>query len=238
MSNSLGKFISFVDSDDWIDLDLYNVMLENAVVTNSDIVICGILNEYENYICSNKRYSYMFSNEISKEKAISLLSRSEANNYMISPVVWNKVYRKELLIENNVTFLDDSYWEDNLFSFQIFTKANKISIVPQVCYHYYQREKSITNSFSKKHIDDLLIAFKMLKQFLEENLIDTKYQHEFYSYFDRAISSLLDMLFKGEQTLDIQKKYIIYLYEQFNKYFSIPTAISYMDIARIKKLFI
>lgn len=148
----------------------------------------------------------MYSNEISKEKAISLLSRSEANNYMISPVVWNKIYRKELLIENNVCFLENSYWEDNLFSFQIFTIANKISIVPHVCYHYYQREKSITNSFSKKHIDDLLIAFKMLKLFLKENHIDTKYQQEFYSYFDRAISSLLDMLFKGEQTLDMQKK--------------------------------
>ncbi len=238
ISSSQGEFISFVDSDDWIDLDLYKVMLENAVSTNSDIIICGIQNEYENCISSKERYSYIFPNEISKEKAISLLSRSEANNYMISPVVWNKIYKRTLLTENNVTFLENSYWEDNLFSFQIFTKTNKISIVPHICYHYYQREQSITNTFSKKHIDDLIIAYKMLKSFLKENSIDTKYQKEFYSYLDRAISSLLDMLFKGEPTVDMQKKYIIYLYTQFSNNFSISTAISYLDIARIKRLFI
>lgn len=238
ISHSLGKFISFVDSDDWIDLDLYKVMLENAVNTNSDIIICGVQNEYENCICSKERYSYTYSNEISKEKAISLLSRSEANNFMISPVVWNKIYKKNLLTENNITFLGNSYWEDNLFSFQIFTKAKKISIVPCVCYHYYQRENSITNTFSKKHIDDLIISYKILKSFLEENSIDAKYQKEFYSYLDRAIASLLDILFKGEPTVSMQKKYIIYLYTQFSNNFSISTAISYLDITRIKRLFI
>lgn len=238
ISHSSSKFISFVDSDDWIDLDLYKVMLENAANTNSDIIICGVQNEYENCICSKERYRYIYSNVISKEKAISLLSRSEANNYMISPVVWNKIYKKNLLTENNITFLGNSYWEDNLYSFQIFTQAKKISIVPSVYYHYYQRENSITNTFSKKHIDDLIISYKMLKSYLEENSFDVKYQKEFYSYLDRAIASLLDILFKGESTVSMQKKYIIYLYTQFSNNFSISTAISYLDITRIKRLFI
>lgn len=233
-----GEYIAFVDSDDWIDLDLYKVMLKCANNTFSDIVICGVQNEHENYVCSTERYVYPYPNDLSRDTAIRLLSRSESNNYMISPVVWNKIYKRELLLDNNIYFLDNSYWEDNLFSFQVFTKANMVSLATGVNYHYYQREMSITNTFSKKHIDDLIAAFKILKSYLEENSIYTKYRKEFCSYFDRAILSLLEMLFKNEPSVNVQKKYISYLFKQFTANFSIESAISYLDIERIKRIFI
>lgn len=232
-----GEYIAFVDSDDWVDLDLYKVMIDRANDTFSDIVICGVQNEHENYICSMERYMYRYPNDLSKDTAIRLLSRSESNNYMISPVVWNKIYKRGLLLDNNIKFLDNSYWEDNLFTFQIFTKANKFSIVSDVSYHYYQREMSITNTFSKKHIDDLIVAYKVLKSYLEENSIYTKYTKEFCSYFDRAILSLLEMLFKSESSVNIQKKYISYFFNQFITNFSIESAILYLDIERIKNIF-
>ena len=237
MFYSKGDYITYVDSDDWVDLDTYNTMINYALNTNSDIVICGVKNEYNNFISSSKRYSYSYSNELSKEEAIRLLSRSNDNNYMISPVVWNKIYKKELLLSNEIKFLNNSFWEDNVFSFQAFTKANRIGIVSNVHYHYFQRENSITNSFSKKHIDDLIEAFQILKIYLEQQGIYQNYQNEFCSYFDRAIISLLDMLFKCEPSINIQKKYIFYLFEQFSNNFSLKEAISYLDIDRIKKIF-
>lgn len=235
---SKGEYITFVDSDDWVDLDIYNVMLASAKENQSDIVICSVMNEFNNYFCSEERYSYLFSNQITKEKAISLLSRCESNNYMISPVVWNKIYKKELLDCNNIRFLDNSYWEDDVFTFQVFINANCINIVPNVYYHYYQREKSITNNFSKKHIDDLILSFKSLRSYLEQNGIYSDNMQQYSSYFDRAICSLFQMLFRNEPSTSKQREYIIYFYEQFALNFSITEAISYLDITRIKRLFI
>ena len=110
--------------------------------------------------------------------------------------------------------------------------------MPNVYYHYYQREKSITNDFSKKHIDDLMLSFKSLRTYLEQNGIYFNNIQQYNSYFDRAISSLFQMLFKNEPSTNKQKEYIIYFYEQFVLNFSITKAISYLDITRIKRLFI
>lgn len=238
IENAKGDYIAFVDSDDWVDLDMYKVLLDSIEENQADIAICGVKNESNNYICSKDRYTYEFANQISGKKALSLLSRSECNNYMISPVVWNKIYKKKLIVNNKINFLPNSYWEDDIFSFQVFMNANCINIVPNVYYHYYQREKSITNDFSKKHIDDLIFSFKHLYQFIENNSTDPDANFMFKAYFDRGISSLIQMLFKNEPSIKQQKAYLIYLYETFSTNFSVKNAIYYLDINRIKKLFI
>lgn len=158
---------------------------------------------------------------------------------MISPVVWNRVYKRNLILDNNIRFLENSYWEDDIFSFQIFVWAEKISIVPGIYYHYFHREKSITNDFSKKHVDDIIDSFKALYTYVETlqfTSFDMKSMVD--SFFDRAISSMLRMLFNNEPSVKKQKGYIIYFYDRFSKTFSVSEAISYLDINRIRKLFI
>lgn len=236
---SSGEWITFVDSDDWVDLDLYTIMINRLENDKSDIAICSVKNEYSNYVCSEDRYKYVFSNTLSNYTALNILAQCENNNYMISPVVWNKVYRKSIILNNNIRFLENSYWEDDVFTFQIFMRANKVSIVPDIYYHYFYRENSITNDFSKKHMDDIIDSFKVLYSYIEKNepqSIDIKTMVN--SYFDRAISSMLRMLFCNEPSVKKQKDYIIYFYERFSKTFSMSEAISYLDINRIHNLFI
>lgn len=239
MHNSTGDYISFVDSDDWVDLDLYQIMIREMEQSKTDIALCGIKNEYNNYISSNERYNYPINNVITGRKALCLLSRSDNNNYLISPVVWNKIYNKELLLKNNLAFLKRSYWEDDVFSFQTFMEANSVCVVPNVYYHYYQREGSITKRFSKKHIDDLIEAFQILYKYIEnydnpiiniKNILD--------NYFDRAITSLMNMLFLCEPSNKSQKEYIIYFFQRFSKCFSLEKALIYLDTKRIQRLFI
>lgn len=239
IEQSTGEFITFVDSDDWVDLDLYKVMIDKLENDESDIAICGVKNEYNNFWCSEERYSYKFCNTLSSYTALNILSRCENNNYMISPVVWNKVYKKSIIMDNNIRFLKNSYWEDDVFSFQIFMWAKKFSIVPDIYYHYFYRQNSITNDFSKKHIDDIVVSFKELYLYVEKNKLenpDAKLMVN--SYFDRAISSMLRMLFCNEPSVKKQKDYIIYFYEKFSKSFSMSEAISYLDISRLRKFFI
>ena len=236
--NASGTLITFVDSDDWVDLDLYRIMIDSIEKNKSDIAICGVKNELNNFHSSEERYTYLYPNVISKFKALSLLSRCERNDYMISPVVWNKVYKKSVILDNDIRFIDNSYWEDDIFSFQVFMFANTFSVVPKVYYHYFQREKSITKHFSKKHIDDIIMSFKKLYLSMEkQTFLDFNIMPMLNCYFDRAISSMFQMLFCNEPSAQIQKEYIIYFYEVFSQHFSVTEAISYLDASRIKRLF-
>lgn len=236
ISNATGKYITFVDSDDWVDLDLYKIMCNAIEKDESDIAICGVKNEWDNQISTTIRHNYIYPNIINSDQALDLLCKNNDNNYFISPVVWNKIYTRELLINNNFTFIDNSYWEDDIFSFNTFAKANKISLVPKVYYHYYHRNDSIMNTISKKHIDDLIYAFSILKNSIHQENLPVKI-NQYKSMFDRCICTLINMIHVNEHQPIEQKKYIVYFLEEFLKHFSINEALNYLDINRIIRLF-
>lgn len=97
IEKSSGKYIAFVDSDDWVDLDFFKMLTDTITMDNTDIVIGGVKNEHNNITSTSIRYDYVYPNVITANQALDLLTKSTNNNYFISPVVWNKVYKRELL---------------------------------------------------------------------------------------------------------------------------------------------
>lgn len=237
ISHSTGEYITFVDSDDWIDLDLYSELIKSVEEREADIGICGIKNEYTNWISSEYRYNYKYGNQIDSDMAIKLLSNYGENNYKISPVVWNKIYRASMIKKNNIEFLKNSYWEDDIFSFQVMLYAQSVIIVPSVNYHYFQRSTSITKDFSKKHIIDLIDSFVYLKNFLLESQLWSNYERHYKAYLDRAITSMINMLCQNENSTLKQKEYLTMFFKQYSENFSIEDTIEYLDVSRIRRLF-
>lgn len=236
VEKSSGKYIAFVDSDDWVDLDFFKILTDTITRDNTDIVVGGVKNEWNNINSTSLRYDYVYPNIITANQALDLLTKSTNNNYFISPVVWNKIYKRELLFFNQLCFIDNSYWEDDIFSFKAISYARNISLVPNIYYHYYQRDTSIMNSISKKHIDDLLMSFKQLKNsIINKKLNATIAQYQ--AMFDRCACTLIKMIDNNEKDTNIKKKYIIYFLEEFTKYFSLKDAINYLDNNRIIGLF-
>jgi glycosyltransferase involved in cell wall biosynthesis len=236
IERSSGKYIAFLDSDDWIDLDFFKVLTDTITRDCTDIVVGGVKNEWNNINSTSLRYDYTYHNIITANQALDLLTKSTNNNYFISPVVWNKIYKRELLSFNQLKFIDNSYWEDDIFSFKAISYAHKISLVPQIYYHYYQRDSSIMNSISRKHIDDLLMSFKQLKSSVIDNNSNATITH-YQAMFDRCVCTLIKMIDNNEKDANLKKKYIIYFIEEFTKQFSLKEAINYLDNNRIMRLF-
>lgn len=232
-----GEYIGFVDGDDWIDSNFYHALLTEIEVSESDIAIAGIRTEYGNSRGSLPRYCYSKRNCISGDFALRLLSRVNANDVYITPMVSNKLYRREFIQKYALSFGNDSYCEDDIFTFCCFLYASKVVLVPEINYHYFQRNSSITHTFSKKHIDDLMQAFSLLKDILYKNNLFDRYQEMYHAFFDKCISSTLSILFSTEQDSVIQKRYITYFFEQFIAHFYLNDTINYLDIQRIKDLF-
>lgn len=235
-----GKYITFVDSDDWVDLDLYHTMISQMKNDNSEIAICGVKNEQSNQKSSSYRYYYAVPNCISSSVVLDLLTKTIDNNYFISPVVWNKVYTDKTIKEHNIVFMEDSYWEDDIFSFQVFLKDYKVSIVPNAFYHYFQRYNSITNQISKKHIDTLIDSFIHLRCELSidpNSKCKPPIVQQYQAFLDRSVCVLMNMILSNEINIKTQKEYINYFVERFTKNFSIRECVEYLDVDRIKRLF-
>lgn len=114
-----------------------------------------------------------------------MLCKTHSLESYMSALLGSKVFRTDLLKHNQIIF-DDVLFEDNAFTFKAFSKVQNIIIIPDVYLHYYQREKSIMHSFSKKHIEDLFKGFINLKCFLKESNQFEYLKREYYIFLKNA----------------------------------------------------
>lgn len=181
---SKGDYIGFVDSDDFIDVHMYEILLNTINAYDSDIVICDYykVNEYD-----IKKYEKMKSNnkdiKVENINNIDVIERIITRDIKIV-VAWNKIYKRSLF--DNLRYKEGVICEDEFLAHRIFYKCNKVSIINQKLYYYIQRKGSIINSpFSSKDFDKIY-AIKDRVDFLNEkkitNLID-KAEKSFMDYF-------------------------------------------------------
>lgn len=141
-----GEYIGYVDSDDYVELDMYEKMYKKAIKSNLDIVICGSYNVYEN----GKR-------EIELDREI--FKDNKKNAFFGRMAVWNKIYKKQLLLDSNISFRSKLWYEDLDFTLQILTKAKKIGYINKPFYNYLIREGSTMNNSKVDRNLEILLAF-------------------------------------------------------------------------------
>ncbi len=232
LSKTNSTFVSFLDADDWMDLNAYLTMYNELIKKNSDIAVCGIRTEFNNYLLSDYRYTYPYSNIISGSFALKLLCKTEMQDSFISPMVGNKMFRTEFLKNNKIYFPELKHFEDDEFMFKAFYYAKKILLVPNVYQHYYQRKSSAMHTFSKEYIDCFIQIFQNIKNhFLDAD--NKVYLNEYNALMRKCFLTLLRLLFTYEQSNDKQNAYIQYLIKESIAKLSIEELIYCIDFERI-----
>ena len=157
---SKGEFITFVDSDDFVDLNAYERCMESFKKNNSDIVIFEFV-LYPYYKLKEQLEDHLYIND----------SFSAIQNNNINNAIWNKVFRKSVLMNNKIRFKEDMiYGEDDLFRLMTFKKAERIATITGVFYHYRRfrkgnAEESLSNE--QKLIDDIKRVDYLIDYFIE-----------------------------------------------------------------------
>lgn len=236
LKHASGKYIAFLDADDWIDTNCYMEMISALEYSNSDIAVCDVYTEYGSPYLSQIRYNYKYRNTITANFALRLLSKTEARDSYMSPRMGNKVFQSKLLFKNNIRFAERSVWEDDIFTFLAFYYAKKVDLVPSVAEHYFQRDASAMHSFSQSYIDHFISAFSELKQVLEAEDAMSPYAEIYYAFLDRCLNSMLDMLFSVETKVSAQRRYICYLLEQLLNTFTVKELMEYIDPHRLQRI--
>lgn len=149
-----GQYIGFVDSDDYLEEDMYQILIDNALSDDYDISMCG----YKGINLDGTTFTVYGTNK--KE----ILNFKRTMKYFLSndkfgDAVWNKIIKRKLIIDNNIRFKSEiKINEDKLFLFNCIQNSNK-NIYYDICkYNYIKREGSASSSeFSSKKLDVLKV---------------------------------------------------------------------------------
>lgn len=162
---SSGKYIAFVDSDDFIELNMFEKMYESAKRENADIVIC-------NYILYNEKLNDKKIEGNDKEghiDKVEVLKKFLLND--IKGYVWNKIHKRELFTSNNISFPDYIVCEDTPVAFLLLANSEKIYLMNEPLYYYRQRESSLTRTFSIKSMQDMIDGCYIMRDYINKELL-------------------------------------------------------------------
>ena len=131
-----GEYVSFIDSDDWIEPDFMQTLLDAMDCTGADISDCAtrLVDEDGNSL------SIRGVGQDETLGTIDALVRLVKED-RIFQTVWNKLYRRSVI--GDILFEKGKYNEDDYFTYQVFDRARKIAIVSKPMYNYLQRGGSI-----------------------------------------------------------------------------------------------
>ena len=170
-----GDYLGFIDSDDWIDEDMYERMWESAKKYHSDIVVCGLVFDYEDSKLEKRKEISDFEKEYYDRKDLEAIFPKLINDgrffgRMLQPARVTKLYRRELVEKNMLLCKDEvTVGEDMQLTLPCILDANSMSVVKDFYpYHYWFNQNSMTGKFDPKYLDKIKIMEKRLKEISEE----------------------------------------------------------------------
>ena len=149
MKYACGEYISFIDSDDYVTDEFFEVLLSTALKHNSDIIECNYVKFYENGEYDEYHDDLMIFDYPTSEGLSALIEEKTFHQN-----VWNKLYKRKVL--HNVLFEYGKQHEDVFWTYQIFGQAKQVTKVNRTMYYYFQRESSIMGQgYSIRSLDSL-----------------------------------------------------------------------------------
>ncbi len=167
IKHAKGEYIGFVDSDDFIDSNMYEKMYEVAKNNKSDIVICNTTDFYEKDN-SEEVVKLDFKSNVSNEEAI----------IKCVPCILNKIYKKDLLTKSKFTFNESIWYEDLSYSIIMLMIAKKINFIEDPFYYYLHRNSSTMNNNNAQKNLNIIKAYDELVKYAKDNNLYKKYKDE------------------------------------------------------------
>lgn len=153
-----GDFVIHCDSDDWVDLDLYEKLYNKAIETNADIVVCDEIHE-----CAD-------GSHLKKEQDLPTDCKTVVKNWYRSIVgmfCHNKLVKRTLYTDNEVYPWEGlNMWEDNGFVTRLFYYGGTLAQIHDSCYHYNRTNvNAITSGYGIKHVEQMVEIASRLTEF-------------------------------------------------------------------------
>ena len=166
IKKSIGQYLVFVDSDDFIVQNCLETAFNKIIETSADIVEFN----YKFYYFKENRYeSKIFpdSQKIKKDDTIGTILQKSYED-----TAWRRIYKKEFLLKNNLFFYEGRVSEDGVFAAMLFLYTKNIVYIEDELYIYRkQRTTAITSNLSKLFVDWFYNFFTLIKDMKNRGLL-------------------------------------------------------------------
>ncbi|WP_409415528.1 glycosyltransferase family 2 protein [Flavobacterium sp. PS2] len=165
-----GEYIAFVDSDDWIESDMYQSLYEVSVLKKYDLICCNLIYDFPDG-----------SSEAPRMPLLELIDSNFMINEGIAPSIklfssnspCDKIYKREYIEKLKLRFVSERVflYEDKLFNLTIFASNPTFFFVQKSFYHYMIRYGSTMTSYKKDFTEKYFVMHNKIKKLLSENNI-------------------------------------------------------------------
>lgn len=186
VNKAKGRYIGFVDSDDYINENMYEHLYKTIKENNVDIAECNVMRVY-----GNKNRPHYIGEDYTEVLSTKEYIKEYLTMNRVYGSVWCKLLKTELV--KKLTFAKGKYYEDIFYNYDLFQVIDKIAITNKCYYYYYIRENSITTEkYSPKQLDLLEIlnklndyVIKKYPEFKEESF--TRLVYAYLSTFNHIV---------------------------------------------------
>lgn len=221
LNSAVGEFILFVDSDDYIEKNMIELMVDEIEKNYCDLVMCSYFLDNKDGIkpiSLNINGSFDEQSKIVSSYIETILS-CVRGKIKLPGFMWVRLFKREFIEDSFFVSEREYFTEDDIFNIKYALKCNKISIIDVPLYHYCFNENSLSNSYRKNKFDMLIHRADYICDYLKRQRLSVSN--------DRIIMMYLSALFLG-----IDNEVLLGNKESFRK-----KVITMMEYSSIKKHF-
>ena len=188
-------WISFVDSDDWIEHDMFEALYEKAETNEYDLVSCKFIRDTGNGIPKGKTQDdkILLANDDKKYHWWDIIDSGNNGEY---GGVYTKLYKKEMIVNNDIWFPVHLAYEDNYWINLLMLYVKSIYIIDRVFYHYWvNTDSTIMKKNEAYHLDRLSVEELLIRKYKELGVFELFYSEILWDFLQRYYLGTLFLYF-------------------------------------------
>lgn len=217
IENAKGDYIMFLDADDKYSISCVKKMYNKIIQDNSEMVVCKFLaidDKTEDVVPE-----HCFSNFANIPEVYHTgFCHKDLPRYMIfdkSNVIWDKIYKKSFLIDNDIKFPVIDVCEDDVFSFKTLFRAKKITVLNENLYYYRINRKNSSCNLKNRNPFECFRMYELIKQDLTDLQLFDMYQQshihmKYHLYSFLFFYNSVNLIWRKEFFYKMQKELLIY----------------------------
>ena len=217
LQRAKGEYVTFVDTDDYVEPNWAEKLYTAAKENDADLAVCG----FERIDLETNKV--VATNMTNFGNTVKQINPKDDFILFINPAPWNKIYKREKI--KDLEFLPFRGFNDTMFLASCYTRMKKIAFVPDVLYHYYLRYDSQIHTVNKQDVNNLKKYLLEVKQlYIKSGKYDEmKYILDTFAFLHLGTSVMYRVSY--DKTVDIKqmlKDTIKYLDDNFGNWRKSP----------------
>ena len=212
IEQACGEYIGFIDSDDWIEPNMYECLLREANQASADIVICDARTVYEDGKIQADTITQLSGNQILQKSEFTPSLLLEMAGSAWRCIYKNHRYNDKLQKQKTILFpLGVKFSEDRIFNLYAFGQANKICYIKKAFYNRYMNEKSTVHRFHQDYFEACKKSMDGIEQAIRYAWDDNNELQKVYlsQFITGAIGAICNYYYKTSTLRAAERKKMV-----------------------------